>query len=526
MDNFKNFNLKSLGFSSFITGYYSTIKDAVSQNLYAVILFTVWVVIILMLSFRVFFSLWGCSRVSDVIKAGNQVSGYVIQNPKLDGIQQKFIISSKFSPNSNKNQFEIITSRYENVEFGDYVTIESGKFKGNFGLIDSVTKSASLNSQNTLYKYTIENGFVVDVKQISREKNLEKGVVTRNGCHTKKWPTKIYYPKFAVDKSKSILILNYVFMVRKLLINKIRYNFSEPVATYILGMTIGVDDDVPSKYLESLRTAGIIHILVVSGYNISLVLTVIFFIFARLSTKVFIFIAILFLFFMITLVGFESPIIRASIMGLIGAYARVSGIQSNSLYLLFVAVIIMLFISPQFIYDIGFQLSTIATFFIILGVNLIQQIRLFIILHEETFNTNPNKKSVVLYKRLILEELLIISFVQIGVLPLISYYFGVININGFISNLFIGWVVSFITILGFIAFLSFSYLTPLLNIIFQILVGYINFIVEAVNDVNLNIEHRLNVEQILIIYLGFIVVYILVTKYLDFSINTKVKWLL
>lgn len=132
----------------------------------------------------------------------------------------------------------------------------------------------------------------------------------------------------------------------------------EPHAALLTGLLTGARTSMPPEFVDDLRTAGIIHIVAISGYNITLVLTMtdrVLRWIPRMTRRVLqvVSIAAFTLF-----VGADPPVVRAAIMGSLGVAAieggRIPQIRRGMLW----AAVIMLLLHPsQLTDDAGFQLS-------------------------------------------------------------------------------------------------------------------------------------------------------------------------
>ncbi len=130
---------------------------------------------------------------------------------------------------------------------------------------------------------------------------------------------------------------------------------------YILSSLLfgGHYEELPPGLIESFSITGLIHILSVSGSHIALLLTVIQLAgkAAGLREKGLFLLAVLFVIGYSALSEFVSPVIRASIMGILCAYSVVAKREYTSSHALAVAVLCMVLYSPFLVYDLSFRLS-------------------------------------------------------------------------------------------------------------------------------------------------------------------------
>ncbi len=97
----------------------------------------------------------------------------------------------------------------------------------------------------------------------------------------------------------------------------------EPVASLILGVILGIQDDIPDDIVEQFRITGTIHILVVSGMHVIIIAQVLQSVLKQwLNPKKQLLIIGLTLFCFSVITGLAASVVRASIMGLLPLLAK------------------------------------------------------------------------------------------------------------------------------------------------------------------------------------------------------------
>ncbi len=133
------------------------------------------------------------------------------------------------------------------------------------------------------------------------------------------------------------------------------------VAGLLTGDRSGFTDDLKSQFSQ----AGLTHILAVSGYNITIIGWMVYWMCGRLwmnRRQAFAVACIVILGFVV-IAGFESSVLRAAMMGLLILFAEQIGRRKSGLTLLLLAAVAMLLWNPKVLFaDVGFQLSFLATF--------------------------------------------------------------------------------------------------------------------------------------------------------------------
>lgn len=152
----------------------------------------------------------------------------------------------------------------------------------------------------------------------------------------------------------------------------------EPQSSLENGILLGVKKEMPENFLKNLRKTGTLHIVVASGYNISVVAGFLVSALVLLvNRKKALFFAFLGIVFYTLMVGAEAPVVRAALMASLAYWAEYLGRPRSGLIGLIAAAIVMLLLSPLILFDIGFQLSLMATAGILLVYPLFKQKKFF-----------------------------------------------------------------------------------------------------------------------------------------------------
>jgi len=171
--------------------------------------------------------------------------------------------------------------------------------------------------------------------------------------------------------------------------------------------------------------------------------------------------SIIFIWLYVVITGFSASGIRAAIMGSIFILAGVLGRQNTSSRTIILAASLMLLQNPLLlIYDIGFQLSFMAS----MGIIYLKPLLDF--LFKKLFKDNLKE----------LTDILAATFsAQIFILPLTIYNFGVLSLSAPIASILIlpvmPWILSFGFAFSIVAIFS-NFLGSILYIPCYILITY------------------------------------------------------
>lgn len=217
---------------------------------------------------------------------------------------------------------------------------------------------------------------------------------------------------------------------------------SEPEAGLAKGLLLGGNAELALSLKEAFKRAGLSHIVAVSGYNITLIAQgfLILGLAIGLWRKQALLVAALGIVLFILMIGAPASAVRAGIMALFGFFAMQTGRLSQSLNGLLFAAGLMLIHNPLLLrFDIGFQLSFLATLAIILTSPWQQEF-----LARDFFG-----KSVVQIALLTLS-------VEIFVVPLLLLHFGTFSAVSLVANVLllplVPWVMG-LTFAGALVFL-------------------------------------------------------------------------
>ncbi len=166
-----------------------------------------------------------------------------------------------------------------------------------------------------------------------------------------------------VDFSPPSRIMRALFVVKDSFETSIKTILPEPHASLAAGMLLGNEGVVEKDLLDAFRKSGTIHILVLSGYNITIVASAVLSVLSFFIRRSFALLGSTAAIVLFTLMaGGSAAAVRAAIMALIGMLALRTGRQTVALQSLLVAAFLMVLWNPFLLrFDRGFQLSFLAT---------------------------------------------------------------------------------------------------------------------------------------------------------------------
>ncbi|MCP3990010.1 MAG: hypothetical protein GY724_13120 [Actinomycetia bacterium] len=195
-----------------------------------------------------------------------------------------------------------------------------------------------------------------------------------------------------------------------------------------LGLVIGDDRDQSPAQRARFRAAGLSHLLAVSGQNVAFVLSV-----ARpgvtlLPRRARLVAVLVLLLIFATVTRFEPSVLRATSTAGLAAWATMAGRPQSAVRLLGLAVAGLVVVDPFLVHSVGFQLSVGASAgIVVVGPLLVDRLR------------GPAP---------LIEPLAVTVAAQLGVLPLLLFYFGPVSMASIPANLMAGWAAGLVMMAG------------------------------------------------------------------------------
>ena len=244
----------------------------------------------------------------------------------------------------------------------------------------------------------------------------------------------IFRPKITFIESQRSL-KGSLFDLKNKFIDSIGKFVPDPDSSLIAGVLFGSKQSLGDVLLDRFKQAGIIHIVVLSGYNITIVASAFLYAanyFGKKRQGLFGAMIAILLFGL--MVGLGATVLRAMLMSLLAILARYLGRPFDALRALFIAAFVMIFWNPDLLlYDPSFQLSFMATF------GLITLTPFFY-----------TRLGLITPKYGLRETVASTLAVQIFLLPLLIYMSGFISLVSFIVNILVPPLVPVVMLGGFI----------------------------------------------------------------------------
>jgi len=228
-----------------------------------------------------------------------------------------------------------------------------------------------------------------------------------------------------------------------------------------LAMVWGQKDLLNSLQYQMFRSTGLLHLLVLSGQNITLLVGFFGLLTRRAGLKLQLFVTICIALFYLVVFGKEPPIIRASLMAILSSMAVLWQSPTIPIFLLGLTCLIMLVYEPGWLGSLSFQLSVAAT----LGILVFY----------------PYFVSRFKRRNLVMSTLLLSLSAQILTTPLLLINFRQIPLLTLPINVLAAWLVEPIMVLGVALSVLGNFIPPLAPILSAGLFGFLNLLEHLVS---------------------------------------------
>ena len=242
------------------------------------------------------------------------------------------------------------------------------------------------------------------------------------------------------DTPGGFSLVGLLFSIKHFFEGSLERVMPEPQVSLLEGILLGERRGVPQDLTQAFVNSGLIHVVVLSGYNISIVSEGVFRVFSFLPRAVGFGAGSVSIVLFALMTGGGATTIRACIMALITIVARYYHRPTVALRALALAAAVMaLWNPPTLLFDPSFILSVLATFGLITLSPSVEQFlfRFKLLRHKRMLGVRSIAASTIA--------------VQIFVLPALLYFTGVLSFLALPANVLALPVVPLTMLLGFIS---------------------------------------------------------------------------
>ena len=259
------------------------------------------------------------------------------------------------------------------------------------------------------------------------------------------------YEKLSGNKTKLEKTLQEINNYRERIL-KVHSKYLNSPNLEILGGIVFGDDAVspPKDIKQSFVNSGLLHILAASGMNVAFIYSFFFFIlnFLKVPFRINIITCIFAVITYVFMTGLGASVVRAALMLLFVLIGKLIDRDAHSISLLSFVALLMLIYNPMYINDVGFQLSFIVTFGLLVMTPYIIK----------------SESKIINW---VIGSITIPIIAQLWVIPIQIFYFNNISIYSVFANIM---SVPFLAVISFGGFISslLSIIQPISNFICMI----------------------------------------------------------
>jgi len=372
---------------------------------------------------------------------------------------------SRFSVNDSLVTFQISKVLKNNLYYHKYLgsVIQVGSRKTVGNIVLNVQKENTSKQENVGAVILFQSDFVEVQKPLNPYQFNYKKYLEKQGVYHQ-----VFLRNTSFLKSKSSI--NSVYKIADDIRNTIeialiKNGFDGEELAVIKALILGQRSDISKELLQEYTKAGAIHILAVSGLHVGIILLILSFVFKPIERlkngKVFKTIIIVFLLWSFAIIaGLSASVVRAVTMFTAVAIGMSFQRKTFVLHSLISSMFVLLLVKPMFLFDVGFQLSYLAVFSIVILQSKFEKL------------WNPTWKITNKFWQLFTVSVA----AQIGVLPISLFYFHQFPGLFMLSNLVIIPVIGIILISGILVIIL-----SLVNVLPSFIAQVYNFIIWCMN---------------------------------------------
>jgi competence protein ComEC len=248
--------------------------------------------------------------------------------------------------------------------------------------------------------------------------------------------------------------------LRKAITSVVKAQSLEPQSSLLTGLVIGKGGGFDAELKDQMQTAGVTHLVAVSGYNIGLIIVTVMLLAGFLHRKLLLVIAMLLVVLFLLVVGLGNmPALRAGIMAELTLLGLLLGRPGSVWRALTITLTLFLLQNPFSISDISLLLSVAA----LLGILLL--------------NDRIQKVLPRLPGREVLSGTLSAT---IATYPLTAVNFGGFSAIGLVSNMLLVPIIGAVTLFGYVCLLLAVISETLAGIAFFYMNAWLKFVIQII----------------------------------------------
>ncbi|MDB5194216.1 MAG: hypothetical protein JWN50_230, partial [Parcubacteria group bacterium] len=263
--------------------------------------------------------------------------GMVASEPEHRDTDTRFVFEGE-----NGEKVLVSTDMYSHVQYGDEVKV-SGKLERPGVIVDEETGRSfdygAYLSKDDIY-YTMSFAKV--------------GILAGpTSADSRSAPGK--------SRPMSVRLVSILLRIKNAFVGKMKQILPEPESSLLAGLIVAGKQALPSAILDDFKKAGVVHIVVLSGYNITVVAEFFLAMLAFLPLRRRAIVSALAIALFVLMTGATATVVRAGIMAMIVLLGKVIHRKYSAPRTLLLAAVLMLMENPKLlVFDPSFQLTFLA----------------------------------------------------------------------------------------------------------------------------------------------------------------------
>jgi len=241
----------------------------------------------------------------------------------------------------------------------------------------------------------------------------------------------------------SFFISKIILPVRHHILSFFKRNLSGSHQAILCGFVLGERRGIPKEIYKLFTDTGTLHLLAISGSNVALVVIIFFALFRLLRIpfriSLFLIFPLILIFSFVT--ANQPSVVRASIMTSFFLISLLVERERDLVNIWALAALVILFVIPSALFDVGFQLSFAATLGLIVWVPKLEKLLLY------RFKNR-------FFRYYIALPFFVSLSAQLFTYPIIAYYFNAIPFYSLLANLLIVPLTGLVVMVGVISLLA------------------------------------------------------------------------
>ncbi|MGE7601153.1 DNA internalization-related competence protein ComEC/Rec2 [Peribacillus sp. NPDC097675] len=227
------------------------------------------------------------------------------------------------------------------------------------------------------------------------------------------WILKAHSISFSKCKKEKNSLVVSIQNFRMRGISYIKEHFPKESSGFVTALIFGDQSEIDEEDLTNYQRLGLVHLLAISGLHVSLLTGMLFYLGIRIgiTRERMIFLILVFLPIYTLLSGGSPSVLRSCLMAMLFFILMLFKKRLSASVAIGVIYMVLLFLQPNMLYNIGFQLSFAVTFSIIMSSR--------IFLH---------------YPQKTIQLFIISSICQLAALPILLFHFFEVSILGVLLN--------------------------------------------------------------------------------------------